>query len=1349
MFRYKQIALGGLCAVLLSQPVWAEDAVQALIEQGHYWQGRQNDDRAAEVWNKLLLISPGNPQALDGLARVALNQKRLAEAKKYLQQLKASYPNDPATALLEQDVGLHEASKAALLNQARQFAAAGQFDQAAATYRKIFAGRAPLGALGREYYMYLGYTDGGLPEAIAGLQRLAAQHPDDAQIKLILGRHLARNEATRVQGIQQLAALSGRSDVGSQATESWRDALIWMGPPGPQYRAVFEQYLAKHPDDTEIRDQLAQGGKVQAQSQARERAQAQAQDRAQAQAQARAAAAAARASALSSQVAQAAKLVDQGELAQAEAQLKAILDRNPNDNQALGAMGILRMRQGEWTQARQYLQRARRGGKAWQGALDAADYWADIERAGSLQQAGKLAEAQQVLEKAAKRQPRETAATVKLADILFEQGKTEAARAAYQRVLGQHPDDPGALAGMAQVARASGDVRAARQSLEDALAKNPDDPWLRYQLAQIYQDAGRDKDARKLVDGLLAIHPDDPQALYASAMLAQQQGRLDAAREALARIPQGRRTAPMRAFAADLERNALVQQAGQLARQGRKAEAVALLDRVRGQTRPDDVQTLGALARGYADVGELGRGLDLLRPLRDQGGSRGMDATLIYAELLLRSDQTIEAGAILRQAARQPLSGAQRQALEDLSDSYRIHEADSLRESGDLVAAYDMIAPVLKRKPKDPVAVGALARMYAAAGKGDQALELYENLLQTDPDNAALHLGTAQVAQQLRNERRAAREAGIAVSLAPNDIAILTSAARVYRAQGKTSEAQDLLEKAVALESSRPVAVAAAPGSETLVRSDNPFVGLPGQRMAPVRPVAVPLAQETLAADLPPADASLPGAPAEVLAVDVPAAPALPGAAGEYPAGAAARQAALPPASPAPAYAAPVPAYAAAAAPADPAPAFAGGAAAARSANPFDTAASARGMTAAARELDEVRQERSPEIRAGVEFRNREGDSGTSQLVEAQTPIEVRMPAGNGKIAVQVTPTVISTGSLGSAGYALGTFGGGPLSMVASSAVPDTGRQTGVGLALGYETRGMKFDAGVTPLGFKEQNFVGGALFDGVLDDAGTVTYRLDVSRRAVTDSVLSFAGMEDSRLGLKWGGVTASGARFTLSKDFGGGGIYGNAAWHSLRGHNVASNQRKEFNLGTYFRLIDEPDAQLLAGLNLNATFYDKDLSYFTYGHGGYFSPKHYYSVGLPITWAQRNGPLSWRIDGSVGVQRIKQGDAPLFPNDGGMQNAALAAIAALERPELSGVSGGYYPGSSKTGVGYNLSAAAEYRMAPQWVLGARLGADNASDYRQWSGGLYLRYFFYPQSGLMSLPVEPYRSPFSQAYGR
>src|SRR5690606_24179122 len=112
---------------------------------------------------------------------------------------------------------------------------------------------------------------------------------------------------------------------------------------------------------------------------------------------------------------------------------------------------------------------------------------------------------------------------------------------------------------------------------------------------------------------------------------------------------------------------------------------------------------------------------------------------------------------------------------------YRIRQADILTERGDLVSAYDMLAPALERRPNDPDAMASLARMYAAAGQGDQAVGLYETLLQTDPDNANLHLGLAQVSQQLKNNRQAQREADIAVSLAPDNIDVLTSAARIYR----------------------------------------------------------------------------------------------------------------------------------------------------------------------------------------------------------------------------------------------------------------------------------------------------------------------------------------------------------------------------------------------------------------------------------------------------------------------------------------------------------------------------------------------------------------------------------------
>jgi len=409
--------------------------------------------------------------------------------------------------------------------------------------------------------------------------------------------------------------------------------------------------------------------------------------------------------------------------------------------------------------------------------------------------------------------------------------------------------------------------------------------------------------------------------------------------------------------------------------------------------------------------------------------------------------------------------------------------------------------------------------------------------------------------------------------------------------------------------------------------------------------------------------------------------------------------------------------------------------------NPFaQTAAADAPQTKLARELDEIYQERSAQLRVGTEIRSRNGEEGTSKLMETQLPIEVNFPVGNDRMSVRATPIVLSAGSIGDMPASTG-----PADLLRYSPyLVNDERQRGVGLSVGYQTRGMEFDVGVTPLGFQETNFTGGALFDGTLDDAATVSYRFDVSRRPVTDSVLSFAGRRYDDLGLEWGGVTATGARLTLSKDFGAAGLYGSAAWHSLRGHNVASNHRTELNAGAYFRVIDELDTQLMAGVNLNATFYNKNLGYFTYGHGGYFSPKHYYALGLPVTWAQRSGRFSYRLDGSVGLQHFKQADAAVFPN-----NSDLQAYAEQMAGANNLFGDGYYRGESKTGISYNLKASAEYRLDPNLVLGATLGADNADNYRQWMGGLYLRYYFHRQGGLLDLPVEPYRSPYGTTYGR
>ena len=54
------------------------------------------------------------------------------------------------------------------------------------------------------------------------------------------------------------------------------------------------------------------------------------------------------------------------------------------------------------------------------------------------------------------------------------------------------------------------------------------------------------------------------------------------------------------------------------------------------------------------------------------------------------------------------------------------------------------------------------------------------------------------------------------------------------------------------------------------------------------------------------------------------------------------------------------------------------------------------------------------------------------------------------------------------------------------------------------------------------------------------------------------------------------------------------------------------------------------------------------------------------------------------------------------------------------------------------------EYQVAPQLFFGGHLGLDNAKDYRQFTGGLYLRYAFEPQSRPLAMPVQQLRSIYS-----
>ncbi|MBB3258151.1 tetratricopeptide (TPR) repeat protein [Paraburkholderia bannensis] len=1351
-----QACILGLLLTTASHPVWAQDATsRMLLEQGRYWQAHDKPDLAAQSWQKLLLTDPKQPEGLYGMASVAIGKKQFSVANDYLARLRAAAPDSRFVPLLEQDLRLAVEPGKSTLARARQMAqdAVNQNDikalgAAIAQYNKALGGKPPQGAVAREYYTYLGYTEGGTDQGIQGLTRLNAETPNDPYTMLALAQHQVRDEHDRAAGVALLEKLATRPDIGGAATEAWRSVLTWVTPTAKN-RSWFEDYLKLHPDDDEIRHQMLSPRAATANGNAPP------------------------VPVMDPRLTRGFAAFKAGDVTTAEQQFSAVLRDKPNDTDALGGLGLVRMQQGDLAQAQTLLSRAasRPGaGANWSRALASARYWLLVNQAEGAQSVGDYSTARRDLDQALRMDPAEAGGRNASARLYAVQGDLKRAEAVYRGVLADHPNNREAVSGLvdilaetgradeaqkwvdsmtpeqqagiggldrlraavasgrADAAEQRGDLDGAKRILEDAQRADPDNPWLRLELARYELKQGHADQARELVDGLLESNPDNPDALYASALLAMQMGDWARAQDTMARIPAAGRTPNMVATSQLIDFQAATAQASQLAHDGNLDDARNLLARLEASAGKDPAR-VSALASAYVDAGNLPRAMSLMRGLMPNGvKGAGPDVQLAYAGLLLKTGQNVQAQDVMRELQTQTLSADQRRQLDDLSYLYAVRLAEQQRQQGDLAQAYDTLAPVLAKRPNDSLANAALARMYAADGQYAKALALYQKALSNDPDNPGLQLGVAMAAVQAGNGKVADAALKQAIAKAPNDPDVLAGAARIYVMQGKTREAQALLETAIAAKEKRMGVQA-----QGVHVAGNPFVHEDEERRRRLREtrLAAASASDTLSAG----DAS--GGISNLAS----------NTASNTASNAASTNASSEAGTSTLAVASSAPARDRAAARSTSLPSVAGtpigsqGPQEDLAANaPEDGSTSLDEMR---QQLDDIRAERSPEVRGGLFVSTNNSAGGTSQLTNVQMPTEVILPAGNGKLSVRVTPVELESGTLGVDSYSSSQFGGGPSAALAQKdgtvSAPSSQTARGVGLGLGYETRNWAADIGTTPLGFQYTNIVGGVSFKSAIDAQAGSWFNAGVSRRAVTDSITSFAGTSDARSGLSWGGVTATGLHGAIGVDTGQYGFYGYGSVKYLDGHNVQSNEGAEVGGGTYWYLVRNTNSMLTAGMNLSGEFYRHNENNFTYGNGGYFSPQRYYAFTIPVTWAQRSDRWTYKLQGSAGLQYFHQSAAPYFPTDSALQSAAVTAASSLGLTD-----GAIHPAQSSTGIGYNLLATAEYRFSNHLSGGASVGANNSSSYRQWVAGLYLRFSFAPQTKSLDMPVMPYQSHYS-----
>lgn len=1331
----------------LAAPVAArddQDISRLLIEKARYWENKGRWETAEQTWKQLLLSEPRHREALLWLGIYSAERGDFKNADAYLTRLKEAGAPEVQVSALE-DTKAIAPLDVKQLEKAREQAELRHYDDAAKAYRDLFRGKTPAGSKAMEFYRVLASTSNGWEEACRGMEVQSRVFPENPQVQFAYARHLSYRERTRREALSRLQALAEDRFVGDEAKKTWRQALLWLNA-RPADNHLFTEYLRLHGKDSEISAKI-----VRNQPQ--------------------------KPSSADLKLEKAYRLLDTGKLAEAEQLFLSLITDAPGNADAVAGLGILRLRQERFSEAEKYLAKATGLAPSkkskWKESLHTARFWVLMESVAKHRSAGDSALAEKELRRALTLNPGEPSATLALADLLSEQGKDLEAEKLFRALLKENPDNLDARTGLAVLLeqqgksrealemlsslpedaprvkdarqrlrieqlkesarrhRAAGSLAEASRALEDAVVLDPDNPWVRFDLAETYKKQGRFYEARSIVDGLLVSHPNLPAVLYASALLSAEEDNPWEGLQLLEKIDPASRTGDMIALQRRLWVKVQAERAVVTARQGYAEQSRQILESAVAAAG-DDEEFFGDLARAWAELGDHETALHLLR--RNKSDDPGL--RLLYVTILMETGQDVEAGLVLRQLMATAVPRELQQPIADLSIGLAVREASREREAGQYARAYDTLSPAIQAYGNDPRVRMELAALYLSAGDAGEALRIYDLLLSEDPEDREVLRGCIGAAMQIGEKGRAGDLIGHALTVHPQDPIFHSLAGRLARMEGRDRDAVGHFEDALALKRQ------AAPGSENEPAqvSAPPVLQLVGRKPALATPAEKPQANP-FAAVIPlsttsPSPAGMYSAPnigygsvpTSASVANPPAGRAWPMQNGGYRA-TGATPASRPAAPLAPRYASPASRPAAV-----PEAAYFSPGTAYNQANPTPRTPGSAPLSDE-EELRELKSKYGPQWAGGITLRNRSGESGMSSLTDIETPLSYSInPGYAGNLTFKATTVLLDAGniSLRDKGKAR-RFGTNAVNLNLPQDREILQTDNGVALGVGYSAGPWEMDLGSTPLGFERTNLAGSLGWTPRLENGWLW---LGIERRSVTDSLLSYAGAEDTATGEVWGGVMDTALALRGSRDLEDYGFYGSVEGGYLTGKNVEDNYRFKINAGVYYLLSRTESNEFKLDINVTGMGYKENLRYFTFGHGGYFSPQGYLGLSVPVTWTGRNKQLRYRLKAAPGLYHFQENAARYYPGDDDLQ--LLLEQAAASDAEIDT----WYSGKSENSFGLNLSGEVEYGLGNSLFLGGAAGFDNARDYSEMFCNIYLRYW--PQGNPRRHleppdPVEPY----------
>jgi hypothetical protein len=252
---------------------------------------------------------------------------------------------------------------------------------------------------------------------------------------------------------------------------------------------------------------------------------------------------------------------------------------------------------------------------------------------------------------------------------------------------------------------------------------------------------------------------------------------------------------------------------------------------------------------------------------------------------------------------------------------------------------------------------------------------------------------------------------------------------------------------------------------------------------------------------------------------------------------------------------------------------------------------------------------------------------------------------------------------------------------------------------------------------------------NGPVDPTPTFEARLgawggyvDVHRSNVKDSILSYVGQKDPYSNDEWGRVTRNGIEAGMTWPLPDRWwVSGAAGYDYYMGDSVWDNQAVHLDASVGRTVLFDQD-EFSYGLFVSAQHFRRNSDFYTYGHGGYYSPDLMTMIGPFVRYRTAACRDYWfDVQASAGWLHQRLDRSPFYPLFDGDTTGFTAAAAADANAE--------YDSDTDDKIGFNLKLQGMKQITAHLAAGGFAAVNNSADYTEWTAGVGIQIFFEPQN--------------------